>query len=347
MSGLRSFLDLLTSPLPQSPEKQRQTARTALVVAALGIVVITLVVGQSQTMTNPRVQILAATVALAGLTSLAPPRARVLRAGSVVMILTQAISIVLASGWSHLLAQPLILMALLYAALFYDRARFTLAAGAALAALVWLYLGSGQSSAALASMLAVALLWGTLSGIVHCMVGRMRTASQTDGMTGLWDHATFWRLAQAEHERGIRHDRCYSVLMLDLDHFKKVNDEHGHRAGDAVLAVVARTLIERTRVSDLVARYGGEEFVVLLPETDRAGAALVAESIRAIIAAADTPVPVTVSIGVASSREAPAGPEEVVQAADQALYEAKQAGRNTVVVREPNENGMRLIDLTH
>jgi diguanylate cyclase (GGDEF)-like protein len=121
-----------------------------------------------------------------------------------------------------------------------------------------------------------------------------------------------------------------SAAMVDVDFFKRVNDEHGHAGGDQVLAAVGRTLARMLRAGDLVCRWGGEEFLIILPETSPDGARLAAERIRAAIAAIpDLPVSVTVSVGVASCwQDEP--PEALVARADEALYLAKRNGRNRV-----------------
>jgi two-component system cell cycle response regulator len=134
------------------------------------------------------------------------------------------------------------------------------------------------------------------------------------------------------------HGRELAVLMVDVDHFKSVNDRFGHAAGDRALRVVAETLRGNTRVFDSIARYGGEEFVVLMPGTGPDAAVAAAERLRASVAAAafDTPdgspVHLTVSVGVACSPEHPASPDALLAAADQALYDAKRGGRNRVTV---------------
>ena len=125
-----------------------------------------------------------------------------------------------------------------------------------------------------------------------------------------------------------------SLAMVDIDHFKRVNDEHGHAAGDLVLAAVGRALNSQLRMGDLVYRYGGEEFLILLPDTPPAGAILVASRLRAAIAALmDLPCRVSVSVGVASSHLDETAPD-LVQRADDAMYRAKAAGRDRVVMAD-------------
>ena len=132
-----------------------------------------------------------------------------------------------------------------------------------------------------------------------------------------------------------------ALLLVDIDHFKRVNDHYGHLAGDHVLRHIVGVLRQRLRASDVLGRYGGEEFMVLLPSTDLHGAAQLAEQLRQAVQAAPCEwqgqrIPFTVSIGVAASADTPADPsrtsEALLQAADQALYRAKDDGRNRVAL---------------
>ncbi|MFF0718658.1 diguanylate cyclase [Micromonospora sp. NPDC003816] len=163
--------------------------------------------------------------------------------------------------------------------------------------------------------------------------------SLTDPLTGLWNYRYLRESVRREVERASRFGRTVSVLVLDLDRFKRINDTYGHPAGDTVLAEFARRVRGEIREVDLAFRQGGEEFVVLLPETDARGATIVAE--RLATAVRDSPVsvaghagvpdhvPVTVSIGIAVFPDhADTGPQ-VLQAADEALYAAKSGGRDT------------------
>jgi len=156
-----------------------------------------------------------------------------------------------------------------------------------------------------------------------------------DALTGVHNRRRFDdRLAEC-FEVGQRTAQGFAVLLLDADHFKKVNDTYGHPTGDAVLQKMARLLTEHTRSVDFVARYGGEEFVVLLPHTpDGDGALAVAEKIRAAIAEAAFPGPgrMTVSIGASTWQPADRGASAVVERADAALYQAKAGGRNRAML---------------
>ncbi len=167
---------------------------------------------------------------------------------------------------------------------------------------------------------------------------QLETLSITDALTGLANRRHFTRVLDAEWERALRSGRSITVLMIDVDRFKSYNDHYGHPGGDECLRLVAETLARATRgVTDVACRYGGEEFVVILPEADLTAARAVAE--RARTAVADLRLPhvacdagiVTVSVGVAAVVPSPAATsEDLVAAADAALYRAKENGRNRV-----------------
>jgi diguanylate cyclase (GGDEF)-like protein len=153
-----------------------------------------------------------------------------------------------------------------------------------------------------------------------------------DGLTGVANRRTFDARLAAEADRSVRSGRPLSVVLFDVDHFKRLNDLHGHQAGDEALQRVAATLSAGVRSIDLVARYGGEEFVVILPDTDLATAGQTAERLRRAVEALPTEPRVTASLGVAALPRSALDPTGVVAAADEALYEAKQGGRNRVVI---------------
>jgi diguanylate cyclase (GGDEF)-like protein len=167
----------------------------------------------------------------------------------------------------------------------------------------------------------------------------LRRHSVTDGLTELYNRRYMDEVLASEFSRARRYRSGLSLLMLDIDHFKRFNDAHGHGMGDRVLRAVARTLKGALRNHDVPCRYGGEEFVAILPQTGRAGAFAVAERLRRDVEEIDLEgLGVTVSIGVASYPELEMDrPERLVQAADVALYEAKNAGRNRVRVNEGPE----------
>ncbi|MCA9677410.1 MAG: GGDEF domain-containing protein, partial [Myxococcales bacterium] len=158
-----------------------------------------------------------------------------------------------------------------------------------------------------------------------------------DGLTGAHNKRYFLEFLEREAARCARHHRPLSLLMFDIDHFKKINDTHGHLTGDYVLRELSKRLLGRVRREELLARYGGEEFAAVLPETDHEGAMQFAEHIRRLVA--DEPFeyegdrfPVTISVGVATT----VGAEEVeavafIKIADDNLYRAKKEGRNKVI----------------
>lgn len=156
--------------------------------------------------------------------------------------------------------------------------------------------------------------------------------ARTDSLTGLPNRHVATEQLHRAHADFKRSHQAPSVLVVDVDHFKRVNDNHGHAAGDAVLCQVARTLLQHVRETDVLTRVGGEEFVVILPRTPLAFAAAVANKLRRAVEA--TPVAgvgrVTVSIGVAEMVDADANADATVDRADRCLYAAKRAGRNRV-----------------
>lgn len=163
----------------------------------------------------------------------------------------------------------------------------------------------------------------------------LRFQSEQDPMTGLPSRARFSQALEAELERARRFDTPIAVLMCDVDHFRQVNDAFGHAVGDYALRAIAARLRAGVRRYDTIGRYSGEEFAAVLPGCGRAVALEVAERLRAAVAATpvDSPagqVPVTVSIGVATSDVHPARMEPLLAAADSALYRAKRSGRNRV-----------------
>lgn len=161
---------------------------------------------------------------------------------------------------------------------------------------------------------------------------RVREESRVDPLTGLANRRSFADDADHELARADRYDRALSLVMLDLDHFKRVNDEHGHQVGDAVLEGVAAVLAASLRPTDTAYRYGGEEIVVLLPETHLEDAATVAERMRTAVAGRRIAgCRVTASFGVVEHRRAETL-DDLVSRADTALYEAKVGGRDRVVV---------------
>ncbi len=175
-----------------------------------------------------------------------------------------------------------------------------------------------------ASQAAVALRNAALLAEVEHLATR-------DGLTGLANRRLFEETLQREVARSIRRQASLALVVVDVDHFKDVNDTVGHQAGDAVLREISRTMVAHTKASDLPARYGGDEFVVLLPDCTGVAALGVAERLRAAVARDVTAVPVTVSAGVGAMPENAGDGERLVAAADAALYAAKGEGRNRSV----------------
>lgn len=163
----------------------------------------------------------------------------------------------------------------------------------------------------------------------------MATVASRDGLTGLYDKTTFARLMDDELNRQARFGRPVALVLMDIDHFKRLNDTFGHADGDAVLAQTGDIILQAARSTDICGRFGGEEFAILLPEVDAHAGAVLAERIRAMVqtAFADTPYLVTASFGVASGHPGVKA-DDLIRATDAALYRAKHNGRNRVWMAE-------------
>jgi len=176
--------------------------------------------------------------------------------------------------------------------------------------------------------------------------GTIKKMSVTDELTQLFNRRHFHTQIDVEIQRALRYNRPLSLILLDIDYFKKVNDEHGHQVGDAVLVDIASILRSNVRKEDVVARYGGEEFVVILPEIDVKGAYIVGEKLRRLIENHIFEVTdrkkfkTTASFGVSSMSQLPAESpdkaQQIIKQADIALYEAKKGGRNLVALFSAN-----------
>lgn len=177
----------------------------------------------------------------------------------------------------------------------------------------------------------------------------MRFKATHDSLTSLWNRGMIEELLYRELQRAQRDPKnsCVSLLLADVDHFKKVNDGYGHAAGDAVLREVASRLLGCVRSYDAVSRYGGEEFLIVLSGCDRGCAGSRASDIRRSIEkksvqTEEGDIRVTISVGAAISTDWKLGREELIRQADAALYHAKHAGRNHAVLSTPN--GMKVLD---
>lgn len=174
--------------------------------------------------------------------------------------------------------------------------------------------------------------------VVARMVRRLRQRSLRDALTGLLNRRALAPLLRREVGRLRRYGETFAVLMVDVDHFKRINDSFGHAAGDAALVELARLMREAARDVDHIVRMGGEEFCLLLPHTDLEGALRLGTRLREVVRNADESarVPMTVSVGVAIAQSIAEPAHAVIARADAALYRAKAAGRDRVVLAEPS-----------
>jgi diguanylate cyclase (GGDEF)-like protein len=171
---------------------------------------------------------------------------------------------------------------------------------------------------------------------------KIRQLSRTDQLTGLWNMKMLLIFMQREHERSQREKCRFSVMMIDTDNLKAVNDTYGHDAGTMVIVSMADTMRSELRDADMIARFGGDEFVALLPETDCREALEVAESMRRRITATPvmyegTPIQITVSIGIACFPRHGQGLAQIMKMADRALYTSKHLGKDQCSVFQPEE----------
>jgi diguanylate cyclase (GGDEF)-like protein len=183
-----------------------------------------------------------------------------------------------------------------------------------------------------------------LSAVFLRELGRIAQLAITDGLTGLFNHRHMQQRLAEEVARADRFGHSLSVLMVDIDRFKRFNGTYGHQAGDRVLAAIARLIRETIRAADIPARYGGEELAVILPHTPLANACGLAERLRLAVEGlkfqprrAAHPVRVTVSVGVATYPDHAVSAAELIDGADQALFQAKRDGRNLVRAFERRE----------
>jgi len=186
-----------------------------------------------------------------------------------------------------------------------------------------------------------------LSQLIGASIGnvklfeKIQRQAATDGLTGLANHRTFYDILEKELWRSRRHGGRISLIMIDVDNLKRINDTYGHRAGDNVIKEVSTRIKGCIRQIDTAARYGGDEFAVILPNTELGDATVVAE--RMLEAVANRPtnwnknrIPLSISVGL-GEYDADMNPEDVTSGSDEALYVAKQAGKNTVRIFKPEE----------
>ncbi|MET0417467.1 MAG: GGDEF domain-containing protein [Actinoplanes sp.] len=269
-------------------------------------------------------------------------------AGNFLDVLWMSAGFLLAAGVSHPRA-PQLVAASATAAPDATRARLVILAIAAMTAPTVMMAQSvrGVTEHILIAGLVCNILFLLVLARMYWLVRAQRYAAITDGLTGLRSRRYFEQALQAEVSRAARSGAELSMLLLDIDHFKLVNDTYGHSSGDRVLVEVAQRLAGLVRSGDLVARYGGEEFAVLLPGAGPEQARDIAERMRAGIGGApiaineDRPNHVTVSVGVAGI-PACATARDLVLSADRALYAAKNAGRDRVAAIEDLEETGRL-----
>ena len=168
------------------------------------------------------------------------------------------------------------------------------------------------------------------------LLEQVQRMAATDGLTGIGNRRTFDNAIQRDVTKSIRNHEQLSLIIMDIDHFKNLNDTHGHQAGDAVLREVAQLLASNCREFDTVARYGGEEFCLILPSCPPVQALAIAERCRQLVEESETTVPVTISAGVATYPINATDVASLIKAADGALYESKRAGRNRVTWSREN-----------
>jgi diguanylate cyclase (GGDEF)-like protein len=201
----------------------------------------------------------------------------------------------------------------------------------------------GKMLALVAPVVLVAYFTTMLRADIRYAIARIKRISDTDELTGVYNMRAFSAILRRTFQQSVRHNHPLSVVMIDSDNLKAINDTHGHEAGNRLLQHLIREVTEELRRSDTVARYGGDEFTILLPETDRRGAYETAERIRKSVETSQFDVrgnhlSTTISVGLASYPEDGGNIDVIVDKADRALYRAKQRGRNRTELYEIDEH---------
>ena len=197
--------------------------------------------------------------------------------------------------------------------------------------------------ALVAPVVLVAYITTMLRADIRYAVAKIKRISDTDELTGVYNMRAFSSILRRVFQQSVRHAHPLSIVMIDSDNLKAVNDTHGHETGNRLLQHLIRKVGEQLRRSDTIARYGGDEFIILLPETHREGAFETAERIRKSIESSQFDVrgkhlSVTVSLGLASYPEDGSNIDIVVDKADKALYRAKHRGRNQATAYKPDDS---------
>jgi diguanylate cyclase (GGDEF)-like protein len=194
----------------------------------------------------------------------------------------------------------------------------------------------GEIMAMSSPMILVAYITTMLSADIRFAVDKIKQVSDTDELTGLYNMRAFSTMLQRSFKQAVRYGHPLSVVMIDSDNLKQINDAHGHEAGNRLLQHLVRCIREQLRGSDVMARFGGDEFILLLPETNNKGALEMSERIRKAVELSrfnvrEGDANVTASLGVASYPEDGGNLDVILEKADKAMYRAKQKGRNRVV----------------
>jgi diguanylate cyclase (GGDEF)-like protein len=189
-----------------------------------------------------------------------------------------------------------------------------------------------QLMATVGPLLLVAFITTMLANDIQIAKGRIRSLSETDELTGLYNMRAFSRIHKREHDKSVRYARPYSVLLLDMDSLKAINDEHGHDAGNRAIVLAANVITRLIRNTDVAARYGGDEFIVILAETDTAAAAEVGQRIRNSVQKTTLNfgarmIHASISVGVATFPKDSSELRDLIVRADHDMYRNKELGR--------------------